>query len=172
MARNAARQARGRDTGPMESKMPDHDNAPSRSSALHLYFVGLRDAASGNAHAFGFSIVITVTYGVVAAFSATPGIGELFGFALAAVAAFSLLNVLVAALTRGSKVSTESERMMLVATATDFLAVGAAIGAAYGATLIVGGWGAWVLAPFFAGLVYALVQALELAVGQRRARRD
>jgi hypothetical protein len=145
---------------------PDEDDRSQRPPVARIYFTGLRDAASGNAHAFGFSILITVTYGVVSNASAAPTPGDLFGFALSGVAAFSLLNVVVAALTRGFTLAPPSERRTLIATATDFLAVGAGVGAAYGVTLILGGWAAWLLAPFAAGLIYVLVQALELGVGR------
>ncbi|HLQ86265.1 MAG TPA: hypothetical protein VK110_08960 [Salinisphaeraceae bacterium] len=65
------------------------------------YLQGLKIAASGNAQAFGFSILITVSYGVAATLGSPPTYGEQIGFAMSAVAAFSLLNVLVAYLAAG-----------------------------------------------------------------------
>lgn len=133
----------------------------------HRYLRGLQVSVSGNAQAFGFSILITISYGIVSASSSTPSTAELVGFTLSAVAAFSMLNLLVAWLTRNkAAVDSEPTRVVLIATATDFLAVGAGFAAAYGATAAVSGWGAWVLAPFAASLTYGLVQALELAFGR------
>lgn len=129
---------------------------------------GFDAAVSNNAQAFGFSITVTVTFGVVSAQDPNaPTRLELLGFAMAAVAAFAMLNV-VGVLLLEKRAERQSERMLLVATATDFLAVGAAVGAAIGLAALIGGWAAWVAAPFAAGIVYVLVQSLELAVGDRR----
>jgi hypothetical protein len=138
----------------------------ARASWAWLYLRGLNVAASGNAQAFGYSILITVSYGIVSASSGKPSPVELIGFALSAVAAFSLLNILVAYVSEKRSGNAARTRVVLVATATDFLAVGAGLGAVFGVTAILGGWAAWILAPCVAGLVYVLVQALELAVGE------
>lgn len=127
---------------------------------------GLDASVTGNAQAFGFSITVTVTFGVVTTAEGSPSRLDLLGFAMAAVAAFSLLNLVVAAFRRGDPASETPERALLVGTATDFLAVAAAIGVAMAGTLVVQGWAAWLLAPFLAGLVYVLVQAVELAIGR------
>lgn len=47
------------------------DSGPSRSW-LQLYLHGLGVTVRGNAQAFGFSILITVSYGIVCAASAKP----------------------------------------------------------------------------------------------------
>ena len=136
------------------------------------YLAGLDCAASGNAQAFGFSILITVTFGVVASAHGEPDVGELFGFALAAVSAFSALNLVAARLAFRRPDPPTPKRIILVATATDFLAVGGGVGAAVGIVAAIAGWPAWVLAPALASLVYALAQALEFAVGQAGSEGD
>lgn len=141
------------------------------TSKSHHFLRGLNTSVSGNSEAFGFSITITVTYGVASA-GGKPSLPELFGFALCAVAAFSLLNLIVAGAVLKRQPEGEPRRVVLVATATDFLAVGAGIASAVGIRQIVAGWGAWLLAPFCAGLVYVLVQALELSVGQEGDEED
>lgn len=125
----------------------------------------------GNAQAFGFSITVTVTFGVVSADQASESTPELMVFALSAVAAFSLLNLLVAHLTRKRPSGTSSSRVVLISTATDFLAVAAAVGCALGVRYLATGLTRWSIAPLFAGLAYVLVQSIELAVGQRQTRR-
>src|SRR5699024_7641772 len=104
---------------------------------------------------------------------ATPGspptYGEQIGFAMSAVAAFSLLNLLVAYLDKGESSLVGSKRVLLVATATDFIAVGAGLGAALGIELTLSGLAAWILIPFAAGLTYMLVQAVELTLGRIEA---
>lgn len=120
---------------------------------------------SGNAQAFGFSITVTVTFGVLTSTQDPPTRPELIGFALSGVAAFSLLNLLAVYLPT-SHSGAEPTRVLLLATATDFLAVGGGVGTAMGINAVFSGWVAWVLSPFCAGLVYVLVQGIELAVGQ------
>ncbi|MBA2323453.1 MAG: hypothetical protein H0V92_05340, partial [Pseudonocardiales bacterium] len=126
----------------------------------------LSTSVTGNAQAFGFSITVTVTFGVVDAAEGHPTRLDLLGFAMAAVAAFSLLNLVVYQLIDRDRDSATRQRALLIATATDFLAIAAAVGIAFGATALVHGWAAWLLTPFLAGLVYVLVQSVELAVGR------
>ncbi len=127
---------------------------------------GLHASVRGNAQAFGFSITVTVTFGVVSQLGPPARVIDLFLFALSGVAAFSLLNVLVVHQMDGKHRDRTGERATLIGTATDFVAVGAAVGAAIGlATVLRNGW-IWLLAPFVAGVVYVLVQAVELAVGR------
>lgn len=130
------------------------------------YLQGLKVAASGNSQAFGFSILITVSYGIVAASTPPPSRAEQIGFALAAVAAFTLLNLAVALLAQGESDAIGSKRVLLVTTATDFLAVGAGVGTAIGLDRLTNGLATWILTPFFAALIYMLVQAFELALGR------
>lgn len=134
-------------------------------STPRTFLSGFNTAVSGNAQAFGFSITITATYGVISSAQGSPSLPEIFGFALAAVAAFSLVNLVVVAVLRKREPSGEPDRVVLVATATDFLAVGASLAVAVGVRFALTGWPTWVLAPFAATLVYVLVQAVELAVG-------
>lgn len=143
-----------------------------RPSRHRQWLRGFNTAVSGNAQAFGFSITVTATYGVISSAQGSPSVPEIFGFALAAVAAFSLLNLLVAKLLVKEKPRKEPDQVVLVATATDFLAVGSGIAAAVGLRYALTGWPTWVLAPFTAALVYVLVQALEMTAGLQRASSD
>ncbi len=132
---------------------------------------GLNTSVTANAQAFGFSITITATFGVVSSTEGSPSLPEIFAFALAAVAAFSLLNLVTAKLVMAKEPAEEPDRVVLVSTATDFLAVGLALGAAVGVRYAVGGWGAWLLTPFAAAVVYVLMQALEITAGLHQADR-
>lgn len=133
---------------------------------------GLNSSVSGNAQAFGFSITITVSYGVCDLVQPTPGLVDLLVFALAGVAAFAGLNIAVVALLGSDCSDNSSTRAMLVGTATDFIAVGGAVGAAIGINQLVTRWPAWLLTPFAAGIVYVLVQSVELAIGRSEADDD
>lgn len=135
------------------------------------YLQGLEAAVGGNAQAFGFSILITVTFGVVSAHEPTPSNVDLLAFAVSGVLAFSLLNLTVAVLLRGHRIQEQPSRVLLLATATDVLAVGAGVLTAVAAVRLTGGAASWLLAPFLAGLTYVVVQSVELAVGLRRSSR-
>ncbi|HET7267300.1 MAG TPA: hypothetical protein VFJ15_04265 [Oleiagrimonas sp.] len=136
-------------------------------SKKRRYFEGLSIAASGNAQAFGYSILVTVSYGIASNADPSVSIGDQLAFAMSAVLAFSLLNLLVACFAGGESDSVRDKRILLVATATDFVAVGAGLAAAFGIAETLSGLAAWILIPFVAGLSYMLVQALEMAVGRR-----
>lgn len=152
---------------------PEKKRSDADASWLQLYLHGLGVAVRGNAQAFGFSILITVSYGIVSASSADkPSPLELVGFALSAVAAFAAMNMLVAWLKTIQPSDTERSRVLLVATATDFLAVGAGVGVVFAVATLLDGWVAWILAPFLAGVVYGLVQALEIAVARRDSEKN
>lgn len=148
-----------------DAKQPSDKNA----SWLQLYLHGLNVSVRGNAQAFGFSILITVSYGIVSSSTDKPAPIELLGFALSAVAAFALLNLFVAWLKTIQPDDIERSEVLLIATATDFLSVGAGVGAAFAASMLTHGWVPWVLAPFSASLAYCLVQALEIAITRQVA---
>lgn len=133
---------------------------------------GLHASARGNAQAFGYSITVTVTFGVVAIAQPEHRPLQLLLFALAAVLAFSLLNVVVALGLRRAERTQPGERTLLIGTATDILAVGAAVGVSIGLSEMVHGTLLWGVAPFVAGVVYVLVQAVELAVGREEIEGD
>lgn len=143
------------------------DEPSKRASCGELLVRGFNTSVTGNAQAFGFSITVTATFGAITAVHDNPSLYQLMGFALSAVAAFSLLNVAVALLVDIRRSRVEATRALLVATATDFLAVGAGVGTAIGISHVLSAWPSWLVAPFAAGLLYVLVQSVELAVGQR-----
>ena len=133
---------------------------------------GLNASVRGNAQAFGFSITVTVTFGIVSQLEVQPHLIDLFLFAVAGVAAFTLLNLVVVLRRGGALHDGAGERATLIGTATDFLAVGAAVGAAVAVGELLNGTVVWVLAPFAAGVIYVLVQSVELAVGREESSDD
>lgn len=144
----------------------EHGVSAERDHALRLWLRGLNSAATGNAQAFGYSVTVTVTFGVVSSAHPDPSRFELISFALAVAMAFSLVNLLTARISISRGVGSGADRAVLVGTATDFFAVGGSVGVAIGIAHFTGGWTVWVLAPFAASIIYVLVQSVELAVGQ------
>jgi len=114
----------------------------------------------------------TVSFGVLNRLVGQPGLLDLFGFAMSAVLAFSLLNLIVVWRVRAAPEDEPSSRATLLGTATDFLAVGAGVACAVGAGRLVNGSAAWLLGPFLAGVAYVLVQSVELAVGREETDQD
>lgn len=151
------------------ARRDDSGGSARRDPPTRQWVRGLHASVSGNAQAFGYSITVTVTYGVVSSVHHNPGRFELIGFAMAAVAAFSALNLLMARFSTNRGVEPDTERAVLIGTATDFGAVGASVGVAIGLTYLIGGWVIWVLAPFVSAIAYVLVQSVELAIGQKEA---
>lgn len=133
---------------------------------LRTLLRGFNVAAKGNASAFGFSILITVVYGTLSIHNKSPNRAELIGFAMSSVAAFSLLNVVAAAVTEPEAGSAEKSSGVLLSTALDFLAVGGGVGLSFAVELLVGGWPSWVVTPFAATLAFVALQAVEMMLGR------
>jgi hypothetical protein len=126
----------------------------------------LGSSVRGNSTAFGFSIMITLTFGAVQSLRGTPSLAELVLFGLGAALAVGAFE---AAVTRGFRESVEkvSERADMLGTALNFASVAGAVGAAIGIAELVGGVVIWPLAPAVAATVYVLVEAAEIFVAER-----
>ncbi len=146
--------------------------ASRRAGLLRRLEEGLYSSVNGNAQAFGFSITVTVCFGVASRLQSRPTLADLLLFALAGVVAFSVLNVFVALRLRTQVTQIGSGRATLIGTATDFIAVAAAVGAAIGLNHITSGVVAWAVTPFVAAVIYVSVQSIELAVGERETEDD
>lgn len=142
------------------------------TGAVRLVMQGLNASVTGNAQAFGFSVTVTVTFGVVSTVQSSPALLELVGFAVSAVAAFAVVNAVITGIGTVRQAGQASTRALVIGTATDFLSVGAGVGAAIGLRVGIHGWALWLVAPFVAGLCYVLVQSVELAVGQREVEQE
>lgn len=126
---------------------------------------GLHATARGNAHAFGYSIGITSTYGVVSIQHPRAAVWEVLLFAIAGVLQFSIVNLVVALAVRNRGDAPETQQVALIATATDVLSVAGMVGAGLLAGLLPSPW-AWIVAPFVAGFVYVAIQSLEFATAR------
>jgi hypothetical protein len=138
--------------------------ARKRTTIGWHYAHGLRAAVRFNAQAFGFSIVVTSAFGIVAAFEGTPSVGETYAFMSGAVLGF--VAVLAVATLGFTRTAMEAERTEILAVATA-LALGSTASGLGAATLVVhflGGLLAWGLAPFAGSAAFLLVLGLEFAV--------
>lgn len=123
--------------------------------------VGLQTAVIDNSAAFGFSITITSSFGALNQLAGTPSLFDIFGFAMSAAAAFTLLQAATTRVFRRQPGAGPRE-IVLLGTALDILSV--ALG--FGAAVVVGkafpAGVAWPLGAFLAALAFALGQALVL----------
>ncbi len=150
----------------MRARVPIRRDAP-------LYAEGLRTAVRQNSTAYGFSIMVTASFGVLAAFDPHLRVWECFLFAVGAAAGFPL--VLVAA-TKGFRERTfdaDRPEVLVVAALLNVSSVLAGVGtAALVAWPGSGGWYAWLFAPVAGSVVYLLVNGFEYTVAEQEEDPD
>jgi hypothetical protein len=139
---------------------------PGRGGAAHSR---LRTAVStstfGNSTAFGFSITITGSFGVLQTMTGTPTVIQILLFA---VAAALVLGLIQAAVTHGfrDRTGTSPPEVSMLGTAQDFLSVAAAILAVAGIATVVRGWAAWLLGGAVAALVFLAAETAETLLAE------
>lgn len=145
---------------------------PVRREGLGLHYVrGLQTSARGNAPAYGYSVTITATFGILSALRGSPGVTEIFLFAAGAVAGFALLEAVV---TGGFRHGLEDEPSAVKALggSISVLSVGGALAGALGIGVLLGS-AAWPLGSFAVTVLYLCFFALEISIAEwlrRRAR--
>lgn len=128
---------------------------------------GLHTSVVDNSSAFGFSIMITGSFSALATLVGKPGLGDIFGFALAAAATLTvILGVTSHGFTRSLEVA--PREVVLLGTAMNFLSVGVGVGSAALAGTIVGSWPAWPIGAIAATGAYIGAESAELAAAQLR----
>lgn len=125
----------------------------------------LRGAVGREATTFGFSIMITVTFGVVQDEHGSAAKHDLLFFAIGASLSFVLLQAL---LSRGFRAAMPQHKTPVVSISTglNIISVVAAVSAAIGMASLIETDIAWPVCPFVAGLVYLLVESAEEALGE------
>ena len=124
-----------------------------------LYMQGLLKSVHQNAAAFGYSVMITATYGMTTALQGSPTVSQVFLFAAGAVVGF--VAVLVAATIATGDIGEPERAQMLVIVATlDLFSVLTAVGAAALVAWLGYGWYVWLTAPIAASAIYVLTSGL------------
>lgn len=125
---------------------------------------GLRTSVVGNATAFGFSIMITASFGVLSRTEGSPTVGEVYGFAVMAVLGFVLLEA-VASKGFRRRPETYPVEVKLLGTALGALPVTAGVSAALAAgEVFTGDLGAWLVGPAAAAAAFTLAEAITLSL--------
>jgi threonine/homoserine/homoserine lactone efflux protein len=72
--------------------MDDGKSTTPRPGFADTYVRGLRSAARNNASAYGYSVTITATFGILSVVTAVTTVLEIFTFAGGAVLAYALID--------------------------------------------------------------------------------
>lgn len=127
----------------------------------------------GNSTAFGFSIVITISYGAMQNLRGSPSLLELLLYGMAAAVAVAVMEGVI---TRGFRVGVERlpVEVLMLGTAQNVISVAAAVGAVIGLGKLMGGTVAWLLAGAVGATVFVALESAELLIAAvvQRARGD
>jgi hypothetical protein len=133
---------------------------------LFGHFVrGLGESTRRNSLAYGYSLALTGSFGVLAELVGTPHFPQLLLFVMGAAFTFSLAN---AAVTRGYRQRVEGEPPIVLAFGASFgfISIAASLGAAAFFGWVLPDWAGWLLGGFFASSVYLVGSALELVLAR------
>lgn len=126
----------------------------------------LRSTVGRESTTFGFSILVTVTFGMVQSTQGPPNTLQIFVYAVGAVMSFTFLE---GVLSRGFRrpMPQHATQTLTLGTSLNVLSVVAALAAAWGFAEATRGLVAWSGAPLVAGLVYLLLESLEESLAER-----
>lgn len=130
------------------------------------YRRGLRSSVINNSSAFGFSVMITTTFGMMQHFKGSPTVSQIILFGVGAVLAFSIIE---GAASNGfrRRPHTHPEEVIMLGTAANVLSVVIALGVAYAVGALFPEMVAWSIGVLLAAATYVLVEAAELAVAEK-----
>jgi hypothetical protein len=130
----------------------------------------MRSTVGRESTTFGFSVLVTATFGLLQTMEGTPDVPRIFGFGVGAVLSFTVLE---AFLSRGFRRSMPQHgtRVLAIGTSLNVLSVVGGLGAAWLTAQWMSHAVVWALAPFVGALVYLVLESLETALGERVAAR-
>jgi hypothetical protein len=127
---------------------------------------GMRSTVGRESTTFGFSILVTVTFGLLQAMEGSPDAPRIFLYAVGAVMSFTLLEGI---LSGGFRRPMPQHPTRTLALGTSLNVVSVLVGMA--AALLLAEWmshiALWALAPFVAGIGYLVTESIEAAVAER-----
>jgi hypothetical protein len=134
--------------------------------AVHEHFVrGLGASTRHNALAYGYSLALTGTFGLLTILDRSPHVVDVFLFGLGGTLTFLIAN---AATTRGFTLRVRQEPAIVLALGSSlgFVSVLGSLGVAALIAWGAQGWAAWLIAPFGASAAYLVLSALELVLAR------
>lgn len=140
----------------------DQDGKESNSPLIR----SLRSTVGRESTTFGFSILVTVTFGILQSTHGSPNTLQIFGYAVGAVLSFTLLE---GALSKGFRrpMPQHATQTLTLGTSLNVVSVVAALAAAWGFAAVTHGLIAWACSPLLAGLVYLLLESIEETLAER-----
>ena len=141
----------------------DDGESMRRPGFADNYVRGLRSAARNNASAYGYSVTITATFGILSVVTAVTTVLEIFAFAGGAVLAYALVDGVASGGFRYGPHDEEPIEVTALGSSVSFFSVGAAL---LVEAQLLGGWPAWPLGAFSATVTYLLLLALEIGLAE------
>lgn len=131
----------------------------------HAYTQSLRASVGVNASAYGYSVMITVSFAMLAAALGSPDRLDGFLFVFGAASSFASMEFIA---TRGfhKRIRGERPSVVVFGSAMSFASIGLGVAVA----VLVSLWHAqlaWPLGSYLASTTYLLVAAVELLLGRR-----
>lgn len=122
-------------------------------------------ATVGNATAFGFSITITGSFGMLQAIVGAPTVAQIVMFGVAAALTVGLVE---GAVTRGFRARPDAAppEVAMLGTAQDFLSVGLAVGTAAAVAAVLETGAAWPLGAAGATIVFLAAESAEIVLAE------
>jgi uncharacterized membrane protein len=143
--------------------VPTQQNSDTAGGTL---LRGLRSTVGRESTTFGFSILITVTFGLLQTTEGSADVPRIFLYAIGAVMSFTVLEGI---LSGGFRRQMPQHRTQTLALGTSLNLVSVLVG--MGAALLLAQGMAhialWALAPFVAGVAYLLTESAETALAER-----
>lgn len=139
------------------------------TSLRRVYFSAMRGSVRNNASAFGYSLMITTSFGLVNTFAGSSGLLRIFLFLFGAATAFIAVEAYVSGGFR-RRVGSEPSNIVVLTGAMNLLAVAAGASAA-AASAQLPGIASWAVGGFAATLVYLLVDGVDVLLARLTAER-
>ncbi len=138
----------------------------TKPSAGRHYRTGLQASIRNNTTAYGFSIMITASYGALASIGGEPTVVDVLLFVFGAILAFVGIEAVVSAGFR-RHVAEEPPEVVALGTALSFVSAGVAVGTAALCGEVLSDQLAWPVGAFTATAAYILISAAEMAAAER-----
>lgn len=129
---------------------------------LHEQFLrGLGSSTRHNSLAYGYSLALTASFGMITLLDRRPDVADIFLFGIGAASTFAIANAVV---TRGYRAKTRDEPPVVIAFGTSLgvISVTGAIGIAAVCGWLIRGWPGWLVGGFGASTGYIVLGAFEL----------
>jgi ABC-type branched-subunit amino acid transport system permease subunit len=125
----------------------------------------MRTAIRNNMSAYGFSVMITCSYGVLNTSIGPPSVGNIFMFAGGAVTAVMLIDAIVSSGFR-DKLRGDPSDVVALGAALELFSAGAGIGVAAIAGVAFGNWVGWTVGGTSAATAFVLMSGIEMAMAR------